>query len=133
MKEKRGRMEIKSYLKILLIVFLIILVFTLIDVLIHSLKEEWDVPDYYYRNKIIYGTIIGFITYLFVKKKNLLTKSLIFSAVISILLQTRYFLEGYPLDFVFEFLFFHFLMLFPPSLIFFKIFNKFLNFERRLK
>ena len=117
----------KNYLTILVIVFLVILVFTLIDAFVHSLSEEYSVPDYYFRNKIIFGTIIGLITYLFIKKNSLFVKSLIFSAVVSILLQIRYFLEGYSLKFVIEFLFFHFLMLLPASLIIFRIFDKFLK------
>jgi len=112
---------------ILLLIFIIILIFTLIDLLVHGLSEEYTVPDYYFRNKIIFGTIIGFVTYLFVKNKKLLVKSLVFSAVVSILLQIRYFLEGYSLEFVIEFLFFHFLILIVVSLIFFKIFNELLK------
>lgn len=126
---KNGKREFKfgSLALIFLSVLIIILIFTLIDVIVHSLSEEYAVPDYYFRNKIIFGTIIGFIAYLFVKKRKLFVKSLIFSAVVSILLQTRYFLEGYPLKFVIEFLFFHFLMLIIVSLICFKIFDKFLK------
>jgi len=128
MKNKvNKKLEIKNYLIILLIVLLIVLIFTFIDFVVHNLSEEYSVPDYYFRNKIIAGTGIGFITYLFIKKKRLFIKSLIFSAVISILLQIRYFLEGYSLKFVIEFLFFHFLMLLLASLIIFKIFNKFLK------
>jgi len=103
--KKRGeKIGMKNYLTILVIVFLVILVFTLIDAFVHSLSEEYSVPDYYFRNKIIFGTIIGLITYLFIKKNSLFVKSLIFSAVVSILLQIRYFLEGYSLKFVIEFL-----------------------------
>ena len=132
---KKGKEEFKfgNLVLILLFVFIIILIFTLIDVLMHSLSEEYAVPDYYFRNKIIFGTIIGFVTYLFVKKKSLPVKSLIFSAVVSILLQIRYFLEGYSLKFVIEFLFFHFLMLIVVSLICFKIFDKFLKGGKTLR
>ena len=134
MKNKvNKKLGVKNYLAILVIVFLVILAFTLIDVVVHSLSEEYSVPDYYFRNKIIFGTIIGLITYLFIKKNSLFVKSLIFSAVVSILLQIRYFLEGYPLKFVIEFLFFHFLMLLPASLIIFKIFSKFLKGGKILK
>ena len=109
---------------IFLVVLIIILIFTLIDAFIHSLSEKWIVPDYYFRSKIIFGSLIGFITFLFVKKKKLFVKSLIFSGVISILLQIRYFLEGYSLKFVLEFLVFHFLMLLPVSLVVFWLFRK---------
>ncbi len=126
---KRGKEESKfrNLVLIFLFVFIIILIFTLIDVFVHSLSKEYAVPDYYFRNKIIFGTIIGFFAYLLVRKKNVLIKSLFFSSVVSILLQTRYFLEGYPIKFVIEFLFFHFLMLSFTSSIFFKVFDKFLK------
>jgi len=118
-----NKLTFKKAVFIFLIVFVIILIFTFIDYLVHLLSEEYAVSSYYYRNKIIFGTGIGFVVYLFVGKKKLFVKSLIFSAVISILLQTRYFLEGYSLEFVFEFLLFHFLMLVPVSLLFFWLFR----------
>jgi hypothetical protein len=125
-KEKEG-FKLGNLALIFLFIFIIILIFTLIDALVHSLSEEYAVPDYYFRNKIIFGTIIGFAAYLLVKNKKLLLKSLIFSAVVSVLLQIRYFLEGYSLEFVVEFLFFHFLMLIVVSLICFKLFDKLLK------
>lgn len=90
-----------------LIVVIIIAVFTFIDYLFHLLSEEYAVPGYYYRNKMIFGTIIGFITYLFTAKAKPVTRAIIFSAAVSILLQLRYYLEGYPRDFVFLFLGIH--------------------------
>ena len=129
-KKKEIKLERKKYISIFLVIFLIILIFTFIDFLIHSLKEGWSVPDYYFRNKIIFGSIIGLITYFFVKNKRLLIKSLIFSVVVSILLQIRYFLEGYSIKFVIEFLAIHFIILFVVSLIIFKFLEK-LIIERR--
>ena len=129
-KKKEIKLERKKYISIFLVIFLIILIFTFIDFLIHSLKEGWSVPDYYFRNKIIFGSIIGLITYFFVKNKRLLIKSLIFSVVVSILLQIRYFLEGYSIKFVIEFLAIHFIILFVVSLIIFKFLGK-LIIERR--
>ncbi len=133
MKKGKEEFKFRNLILIFLSVFIIILIFTLIDILVHSLSEEYAVPDYYFRNKIISGTIIGFVTYLFIKKSGLFIKSLILSAVVSILLQIRYFLEGYPLKFVIKFLFFHFLMLIFVSLICFKIFNEFLKGGKLLR
>jgi len=133
MKKRKKKFKFRNLVLIFASIFIIILIFTLIDVVVHSLSEEYSVPDYYFRNKIIFGTIIGFITYLFIKKNGLFVKSLIFSAVVSILLQIRYFLEGYSLKFVIEFLFFHFLMLLPASLIIFRIFDKFLKGGKSLR
>ncbi len=125
MKSKRGiKKEPISYerLSVALVLMLeIILVFTFIDYLIHSISPDYAVPTYYFINNIIYGTIIAFITYLFIKNKPTLPKSLTIAAVTTILLQIRYFLLGYPLSFVFLFLVIHFIILFIVSWIAFKI------------
>jgi len=105
----------KITFKSLLIILGIILLFTATDYAIHSLSEEYAVPSDYYRNKIIFGAIIGFIAYILVRNKNPLPKALIFSTAVAVLLQVRYFLEGYPLNFVIEFLFIHFTILFAIS------------------
>jgi quinol-cytochrome oxidoreductase complex cytochrome b subunit len=107
-----------------LVVFAVILAFAFIDFLIHSSSEEYAVPSYYFRNKIIFGTIIGLITYYIIRKTPLLAKALLFSAIVSVLLQIRYFLEGYPIKFVVEFLFIHFAILLPLSLLAFYLFRK---------
>ncbi len=118
------KINIKNLILIFLLVLSIILVFSLIDYLIHALNAEYDVPSRYFQNKVIYGTIVGFLTFLFIGRRKAITKALILSAVISILLQVRYFLEGYPKDFVFLFLAIHFLILFVISSITFKILEK---------
>ncbi len=123
-KKKEGKSGIKKYFSMFLVVLLIILIFTFVDFLIHSLSKEYSVPDYYFRNKIIYGTIIGLIIYFLTRNKKPLIKSLIFSVVVSVLLQIRYFLEGFSLEFVFEFLIIHFLILFIISLLIFKFLEK---------
>ena len=103
-----------------LIVFGIILIFTGIDYWIHLTSPDYSVPSRYFPNKIIYGTLIGFISYFFIKNKKPLTKALIFSSIIAILLQIRYFIEGYNLNFVITFLFIHFFILLITSWIIFK-------------
>lgn len=126
-------MEIKFDKKnflILLIIFIIVLLFTFFDYLVHQLSEEYAVPSRYFRNKIIFGTIIGAIAYFFAKKQKLFLRALIFSAAISVLLQIRYFLEGYPLDFVFGFLAIHFLILTAVSLMVFKLTGKYIKWSR---
>jgi len=129
MKSEKGERKIRKSINfrnlffIFLVVLVIILIFTFLDYLIHLLKEDYSVPFYYFINKIIFGTGIGFIVYLFVREKRLLTKSLIFSAVISVLLQMRYFLEGFSIKFVLEFLIIHFFILVVLSLIIFRLFK----------
>lgn len=124
MRKKNKKISIKKIIYSFLIILLIILLFTLGDYFMHLIKEEYSVPSYYFRNKIIFGTLIGFLTLLFIRKMKPLKKSLIFSLTISVLLQIRYFLEGYSKNFVFTFLLIHFLILFPISLAIFKLFNK---------
>ena len=121
-KRKKSIFNIKKYALIFLVTLIIILIFTFIDYIVHSLKEEYSVPSDYFRNKIIFGTLIGFIAMLF--RNNVYAKSLVFSVAVSALLQIRYYLEGYPYEFVFEFLIFHFLMLLPVSFIVLKVFEK---------
>lgn len=111
---------------IVLIIIGIILVFTFLDYLVHQLSTEYAVPDYYFRNKIIYGSLWAILFYFIIRKwnKGTVLKSLVFSALISIVLQARYAYEGYSWEFVIEFLFFHFFILWIVSGIAFKAFRK---------
>ncbi len=102
----------------------IILLFTLVDFFLHSLSADYAVPDRYFRNKIIFGTIYGMAIFWLVRKQGLFMRSLLFSGVLAASLQTRYFLEGYPLDFVLLFLLLHFLILLPVSWVFFRLMEK---------
>ena len=111
----KSEQALKKALVAFAIVLLIILVFTFVDYLVHLLKEEYSVPSYYFRNKIIMGTVIGLVAYYIVRNQKLFLKSLIFSLAVSILLQIRYFIEGYSVSFVLLFLAIHFIILFPIS------------------
>jgi len=113
--------KLKEYIIFFFISFIIISILTIIDYFIHSLSPDYAVPSYYFRNKVIFGAIIGFIVLIFAQKLSINKKSAVFSAVVSLLLQVRYFLEGYPKKFVLEFLFIHFLILLPVSWIIFKL------------
>lgn len=112
------------YIKALFFVAAVILVFALLDFLAHGLSESFAVPEYYFKNKIIFGIIYGFAIYLFTEKMNPLKRALVFSGTIAVLLQVRYYLEGYAKWFVFLFLGLHFLMLLAPSLAGFWISKK---------
>lgn len=109
---------------VFLATLIIITLFALGDYLLHSLSAEYSVPSYYFVNKFIFGTLIIFMSYLLVCRKNIWVKSLFISVSTSTLLQIRYFLEGYPLKFVLLFLFFHFLMLIPSCLLAFYFLRK---------
>lgn len=99
----------------------IMLVFTFIDYVVHTISPDYGVPNWYFTQKIIYGTIVAFITYLFIRSKPIVQKSLILSAVISVLLQLRYLILGYSMSFVLMFLVIHFVILYIVSWVAFKI------------
>ena len=114
-------MKIKDYVGLFFVTLLIILLFTALDYFTHGLSPEYSVPNYYFRNKIIFGTLIGFLALIFLNKINWGKRALLTSLIVSVLLQTKYYLEGYPKKFVFEFMLFHFLMLVVSSFIVFWI------------
>lgn len=114
-----------QFIKIFFFVLILIFIFALIDAFFHSLSPDYAVPARYFPNKIIYGTIIGVITLFVIRKMHSTAeKSLIFSAVVAVLLQIRYFLEGYPLSFVVTFLFIHFFILLVLSSLGISLFKK---------
>lgn len=119
--------KFQKYIFIGVVLMIVIIVFTIIDHYIHGLEKYWSVPSYYFTDKIPFGFLWG-IAGLFLARKfdNIWLKSLIFSGVISITLQTRYFIEGYPLGFVLLFLLFHFSILYLLSLGMFKVFKKYI-------
>ena len=102
-----------------------ILLFTLVDYFIHGLSPDWGVPDYYFRNKIIFAVIWFAVVWFFVRKLNRpWLQGLITAGVVVTLLQLRYyFYEGYSVSFVFEFLGFHFAILYPLAIIFYHFIN----------
>lgn len=109
--------KIGEYIKNLLLVLVVIVIFTGIDYLAHQLRPEFGVPSYYFRNKIIFGFILGAIIYFLIRRmQNPVIKSFLFSIIIATLLQTRYTIEGYDFfGFVLPFLFIHFFILWPIS------------------
>ena len=120
----REGVDFKKLILIFLAVLAIVLIFYVFDFLAHSSSPNFGVPSYYFKNKIIYGTLWGLIIYYFIRKLRPINKALIFSAFVSTILQIRYYLEGYQKLFVFEFLFIHFIILLPASWIIFWLLRK---------
>ena len=118
-KKSGKRLNIKKTAFIIIAIFAIIVLFTAVDYFVHYLSSEYAVPSYYFRNKIIYGAVYGAIIYFFVRNQTPFKKALFFSGI-AVLLQIRYFIEGYPLDFVLEFLAIHYLILLPISWLAFR-------------
>src|SRR3989344_1850876 len=54
-------MRTKIYLTLynLISLFIVILLFTLADFIAHALRLDWSVPEYYFRNKIIFALLFG--------------------------------------------------------------------------
>ena len=70
----------------------VFLVFTFFDYILHKQILTYAVPASYFGNWILYGTIIGFFLYLFVRNLKTLKKSLTFSIIMTIILQAYYLL-----------------------------------------
>jgi len=99
----------------------IVTIAVLLDFAAHSVSQAFYVPWEYFRNKIIFAILYGFIALWLLQKINSsLRKSAIFSAVLAVLLQIKYFLQGYDIFFVILFLFLHFLMFLVPSYVIFR-------------
>lgn len=92
-----------------------VLVFTFFDWLVHSSSAYLSVPGFYFKNKIIYGTIFAFLSSLVFRKLSLMKQSLFISLITVGLLQIRYALYGYPLYFHLIVLPEHFIFLWASS------------------
>ena len=119
------KLNLKNILIIFAAILTLITIFSIIDYFAHSLSDEYSVPGRYFANKMIFGTLIAFFSYLVVRNKSLVVKSLSVSALTSLLLQARYFIEGYSVEFVILFLLIHFLILLPSSIFIFWLLEKY--------
>lgn len=116
-------MKIHHNIKILALMILIMLSATGIDWLTHQISPEYSVPADYFRNKIIYATIWGLLGLIAMPTENNMTrKAAWISFMIAVVLQTRYFLQGYDFSFVVLFIFVHFFAFFIPMAIVFRNF-----------
>jgi len=92
-----------------------VLVFTFFDWLVHSSSAYLSVPGFYFRNKIMYGTVLAFLSSLVFRKLSLGKQSLFTSLITVGVLQIRYALYGYPLYFHLIVLPEHFIVLWASS------------------
>lgn len=114
-KDKGRDFSSKQAFVALIFVLEVVLVFAFIDYGVHALSSKLTVPAEYFTDKIIYGTLAGFIIYMFVRKDRTLKKSFILSGILTILLQLRDYYIGYSLSFVALFFLIHFTILFVVS------------------
>lgn len=116
-------MKIHHNIKVLALMILIVLSATGIDWMAHQLSPAYGVPSDYFRNKIIYATFWGLLGLLALRNQsNVTKKTLWISLFISVVLQTRYLLQGYDLSFILLFMFIHFFAFFLPMLVIFRTF-----------
>ena len=122
---KKKEVVKSKFLKQFAIVFVVCIIATLIDFIVHSSSPKFYVDLEYYRNKIIFATLWGMVSlFVFKKVKSVYKKAFIFSGVIALLLHVKYFFLGYDKFFVFLFLFLHFFMFLAPALILFKLYKE---------
>jgi hypothetical protein len=119
--KKEGFFGSKKMSLILIFILEVMLVFTFLDYLAHSLSLAYKVPSSYFGDEVIYGTIAGFFAYLLVKKEKILKKSLIFSAIMAVCIQLVYLSIGYSWNFILTFLIINFVTMFIVSYLGFKI------------
>ncbi len=104
----------------------VILVFTIVDYLIHGLEEVWSVPPHYFINKVPAAFLLAIIgLFLSARIRNVWLKALVTGGFTAVFLQGKYFIQGYPLDFVILFLFIHFAILYPLLVLMFWAYNKY--------
>lgn len=95
---------------------------TVLDYVVHHLHPMLMVPFDYYPNKIIFGAFWFFVFlnlfgYFTNNPKNL---RISVPLAVAVILQTKYFFQGYPILFVVGFLFLHFMMFLPATFWIFK-------------
>ena len=104
------------------LILLIITLGTAIDWVVHHTSSNFSVPFEYYPNKIIFGAFWGFVSFKVLRHwfKTPFSIAAGICAVVSIVLQTKYFLQGYDIRFVILFMFLHFGMFILPAIPIFK-------------
>lgn len=116
-------MKLHHHMKVLALMILIVLGATGIDWLAHQINPEYAVSSEYFSNKIIYATLWGLLGLLALRNlHNVTRKAILISLFISVVLQTKYYLQGYDLSFVIEFIFVHFLAFLLPMTVIFRNF-----------
>lgn len=114
----------KRLLQRLVLMAFVVIVGTFIDHYVHALRPHWYVEAGYFRNKILFGVLWGLAGWYALRRVLAVTKSwqmaLGVPAVIALILQTKYFYQGYDLGFVVGFLFLHYLMFLPSALVVFR-------------
>lgn len=104
------------------IVFLVILIGTGLDWLVHQTSPAYAVPSWYFRNKIIFGTLLGCAAFLLARRyaRDYRWQAFWTALIVAVLLQFRYLLLGYSAEFLLLFLGVHFVAFLIPAWFLFR-------------
>lgn len=91
--------QTKRHIRRSFFLFGAVLVFTFFDWLVHQSSPILSVPSWYFRNKIIFGTVYAAIAGFFVSGYSLKKQAAIITLLTVMLLQIRYLLSGYTWEF----------------------------------
>ena len=118
--------QYKVILQQLGLIVLVIVIGTIFDWIAHQASPRFGVPREYFSNKVLFGSLIGFVAFRLFRRhlKKPTHQALAVSFIVAVLLQTRYYLEGYDLFFVFLFMGIHFVAFLVPALFIFKRFKR---------
>ena len=119
-------MSVRTALRQVALILAAICIGTVFDWFAHNTNPRFAVPEYYFSHKILYGTIIGIVALRIERRFVRSDRRLAFcvALTVAILIQVRYFLQGYDLTFVLLFAGVHFVVWFVPALILFPRFSK---------
>jgi hypothetical protein len=121
----------KFFFKQLGLVIVVVLIATAFDFAAHHTSPRFAVPPEYFRNKIIFATIWGMLALaVFRRIADPVSKAFIFSGAIAVVLQVKYFLQGYDAFFLALFLALHFLMFLAPAVIIFRKYPQYFWYKK---
>ena len=124
-KKQTQTLTLKLVALQLVLLFAAVLVFTFFDWLVHSTSSALAVPPWYFRNKIIFSTIMTFVLSLIFRKGSTAKRSLLIALPTVLLLEIRYAFYGYPLLFHAIVLPEHFIFLYISTFFALRILDKF--------
>lgn len=117
------KINYRATLKQLAIIMLVIVIGTFFDFFAHNASPRFAVPGEYFINKIIYGSLFGLIFFKISRNWFKVTRpgylAFWMSLGVAVVLQTKYFLQGYNLFFIGLFMILHFIMFLAPAYLLF--------------
>ena len=118
--------RIRSIVQQAILILSVICIGTVGDWFAHDASPLFAVPEYYFPHKILYGSLIALLALWAYRHFVPSDRWLAFCVTLTtaILIQVRYFLQGYDLTFVLLFAGVHFIVWFVPALFLFPAFHR---------